>query len=70
MEDVATNKDIAMANRETEQLFEGIVEIDETYNGGKPKKTNAILDKEGSIIAKLKIKRKRGRGTNKDSIVQ
>ena len=43
-----------MANREKEEIFEGIVEIGETYNGGKPKKTNTILDKEGSIITKAK----------------
>ena len=53
---------IAMANREMEEIFEGVVAIDETYNGGKPKKTNAILDKEGSIITNAKIKHNGRRG--------
>jgi hypothetical protein len=33
-----------MANREIGQVFEEAVEADETYAGGKPGKTNAILD--------------------------
>jgi transposase-like protein len=39
----------AMANREIEELFGAVVEVDETYMGGKPRKTNAILDKKGKI---------------------
>jgi hypothetical protein len=34
---------IAMANREIEEIFEAVIEVDETYIGGKPKKTNAVL---------------------------
>jgi transposase-like protein len=60
---------IAMANRETEQLFEAVVEVDETYVGGKPRKTNAILDSEGNVVVKPKVKNKRGRGTKKTPVV-
>jgi hypothetical protein len=56
---------IAMANRKMEQLFEGIVEVDETYVGGKPRKTNAILDEKDNVIKRRKIIHKRGRGTDK-----
>jgi transposase-like protein len=42
---------IAMANKEIEQLFEAVVEVDETYVGGKPRKTNAVLDKEGRKLS-------------------
>jgi transposase-like protein len=60
---------IAMANREIEQIFEATFEVDETYVGGKPKKTNAILDEKGNVISKPKIKNKRGRGTKKIPVV-
>jgi transposase-like protein len=46
----------AMGNEEEKELFEAIVEIDETYIGGKPPK-----DKDK--------RRKRGRGTNKTPII-
>jgi ribosomal protein L37AE/L43A len=59
----------AMANREIEQIFEAVVEVDETYVGGKPRKTNAVLDSEGKVIVKPKIKNKRGRGTKKTPVV-
>jgi hypothetical protein len=59
----------AMANREIEQIFEAVVEVDETYPGGKPRKTNAILDEKGNIIKPRKFYHKRGRGTNKPAIV-
>jgi hypothetical protein len=39
---------IAMANREIEQIFEAVVEVDETYVGGKPRKTNAVNFAAGS----------------------
>jgi len=46
----------AMGNEEEKQLFEAIVEIDETYAGGKPRKlTNS--------------NNKRGRGTKKTPII-
>jgi transposase-like protein len=59
----------AMANREFEETFEAIVEVDETYVGGKPRKGNAILDEKGNIIAIAKPKVKRGRGTKKIPVV-
>jgi transposase-like protein len=60
---------IAMANREIEQIFEAVVEVDETYVGGKPRKTNAVLDKDGNVIKPRKFYNKRGRGTNKTPVV-
>jgi transposase-like protein len=59
---------IAMKNEKIKTLFKGIVEADETYDGGKPKKGNAILDKDGNVIGRTKPKNKRGRGTNKTPI--
>ncbi len=41
-------------------LLEGIIEADETYIGGKPRKRNKKEDREPI---------KRGRGTNKDAII-
>jgi hypothetical protein len=38
---------IAMVKREIEQ-------IDETYAGGRPRKTNAVPDKEGNVIVQPK----------------
>jgi transposase-like protein len=61
---------IAMSNREMEECFEGLVEIDETYVGGKPRKGNAILDKDGNVIKSGKLPpAKRGRGTKKTPVV-
>jgi ribosomal protein L37AE/L43A len=60
---------IAMANRETEEIFEAVIEVDETYIGGKPRKTNAILDKNDNVIKPRKFYRKRGRGTDKIPVV-
>jgi transposase-like protein len=48
----------AMGNKEVQQSFEAIVEIDETYVGGKPKKN---FNKDN--------KNKRGRGTKKSPVV-
>lgn len=53
----------AMGNKDHEQFFETIVEIDETYVGGKPRKDNNH-DKDDDLP-----KNKRGRGTNKTPIV-
>ncbi len=50
----------AMGNEEQKQLFEAIVEIDETYAGGKPRKFNN---------PEIKQDNKRGRGTSKTPIV-
>ena len=41
-------------------LLQGIIEADETYIGGKPRKTNKKEDREPA---------KRGRGTNKDTVI-
>jgi len=43
---------IAMGNSDMKELFEGVVQADETYIGGKPRKAD-------------QLKNKRGRGTNK-----
>jgi transposase-like protein len=56
---------IAMANEKEKQKFELFVEMDETFIGGKPRKPNVILDKDGNVIARTRPsgKVKRGRGT-------
>jgi hypothetical protein len=60
---------MAMGNKDMQQTFEVFVEIDETYVGGKPRKENVKLDKDGNIIPSEKPKNKRGRGTNKTPVV-
>ena len=42
-------------------LLQGIIEVDETYIDGKPRKENKKKDRKKS--------NKRGRGTNKDTII-
>jgi len=60
----------AMGNEKTKKLFKGIVEIDETYVGGKPRKINVKLDKEGKPgFPGKKRFYKRGRGTRKTPVV-
>jgi transposase-like protein len=60
----------AMENREIEQIFEAVVEVDETYIGGKPRKTNAVLDKDGNVTKPGKVPPgNRGRGTKKTPVV-
>ncbi|HMT34340.1 MAG TPA: IS1595 family transposase [Chitinophagaceae bacterium] len=51
---------IAMGNTDMGGFFETIVEMDETYVGGKPRKQNRKNDE---------AKSKRGRGTNKTPII-
>ncbi len=51
----------AMEDRNNEDFFDTIVEIDETYIGGKPRKKNKRDDDEPPL--------KRGRGTKKTPIV-
>jgi transposase-like protein len=58
-----------MGNEKAKRLFKGIVEIDETYVGGKPKKINAKLDKERRPIFSGRKSSKRGRGTKKIPVV-
>ena len=57
----------AMGNEDMSKAFECFVEIDETYIGGKPRKQNLKLDKNGNPIPKVKAKR--GRGTDKTPVV-
>jgi glutaredoxin-related protein len=59
----------AMANRETEHIFEALVEVDETYIGGKPRKGNSVLDKDGNTVKTAEPENKRGRGTKKIPVV-
>ena len=62
---------IAMSNTEHQEFFDTIVEIDETYVGGKPRKTNEHDnndDNNGSGTSTGKTV-KRGRGTNKTPVV-
>ena len=51
----------AMKNENTKQMFEAIVEVDETYVGGKPRKDFSTDENEP--------KSKRGRGTSKTPII-
>ncbi len=53
----------AMENKECKETFEAIVEIDETYVGGKPRKENRHDDKDDGN------KPKRGRGTSKTPVI-
>ena len=54
---------IAMDDKDNDELYETIVEIDETYIGGKPRKSNnKDDDNKGSGL-------KRGRGTKKTPVV-
>jgi hypothetical protein len=60
----------AMENREIEQIFEVLIEVDEPYIGGKPRKTNAVLDKDGNVVKPGKVPSgKRGGGTKKTPVV-
>ena len=56
---------IAMGNAEQQEFFDTIVEIDETYAGGKPRKKNYKDDDDNEPPAT----NKRGRGTNKAPVV-
>lgn len=51
---------IAMGNEAMKELFKGCVEMDETYVGGKPRRTNISSDKAKNL---------RGRGTKKTPVV-
>ena len=54
---------ISMGNAENQEFFDTIVEIDETYVGGKPRKDNDKDDDD------KKGGNRRGRGTNKTPVV-
>ena len=55
----------AMENEEYKETFEAIVEIDETYVGGKPRKDNKHDDSDKDD----EDKPKRGRGTSKTPVI-
>lgn len=57
----------AMAKEENREAFEALVEIDETYVGGKPRKDNEHSDNEEDKNDENKPKR--GRGTSKTPVV-
>lgn len=52
----------AMEKEEHKKTFEAVVEIDETYVGGKPRKNNNCSNDEDN-------KPKRGRGTSKTPVI-
>ncbi|KAA6325923.1 hypothetical protein EZS27_024914 [termite gut metagenome] len=54
----------AMAKEDMKEVFEAVVEIDETYVGGKPRKENNHNDND-----KENKGNKRGRGTNKTPVI-
>jgi len=51
----------AMGNKDMKKTFDVLVEVDETYIGGKPRKDNSKINEKQNI--------KRGRGTNKTPVV-
>ena len=57
---------LAMGNGEQQEFFNTIVEIDETYVGGKPRKGN---NKDDDDNGGPTITNKRGRGTKKTAII-
>jgi transposase-like protein len=59
----------AMGNVNMAKSFEALVEIDETYVGGKPRKENAQLDSNGNVIPSFTPPAKRGRGTKKTPVI-
>ena len=59
---------IAMSNEEMKQFINTIVEMDETYVGGKPRKENKKSDDENDDENNAP-KNKRGRGTKKTPVV-
>jgi len=58
---------LAMGNAENQEFFDTIVEIDETYIGGKPRKGNDKNDNDGN--GGTPAPNKRGRGTKKTPVV-
>ena len=61
---------LAMSNSKHSEFFDTIVEIDETYVGGKPRKENDHSnDDDDSDNPSGKTGNKRGRGTNKTPVV-
>lgn len=61
---------IAMGNVEHKEFVDTIIEMDETYVGGKPRKENNHKDDgDGGGSALASPKNKRGRGTSKTPVV-
>jgi len=60
---------LAMGNMEMKQAFEEIVEIDETYIGGKPRKSSKYQDIYAGFMQSKSTYSKRGRGTKKIPVV-
>jgi transposase-like protein len=59
----------AMGNVRLKKDFDCIVEIDEAYIGGKPRKQNAWVKPDGTLVPrKYPKKNKRGRGTDKTPV--
>ena len=56
---------LAMGNAETQEFIGSLVEMDETYVGGKPRKVKSKKDEDDNDTPKLK----RGRGTKKNVVV-
>lgn len=59
----------AMEKEDFKDSFEAIVEIDETYVGGKPRKKNNHSDKDKKDDDNNENKPKRGRGTSKTPVI-
>jgi transposase-like protein len=60
----------AMGNEDMVKAFKSFVEIDETYIGGRPRKTNVVLDAAGKVVPPSEAEKvKRGRGTKKTPVV-
>jgi transposase-like protein len=60
---------LAMGNTEQKEFFNAIVEIDETYIGGKPRKKRNKNDDNNDNGGLSAHTNKRGRGTNKTAVV-
>lgn len=61
---------LAMGNKDMSKAFEAIVEIDETYIGGKPRKSNSKDDNDNDNNNDINSHyNKRGRGTRKTPVI-
>jgi transposase-like protein len=56
---------LAMGNTEQEEFFNDIIEMDETYIGGKPRRKNNKNNDNNDFEDSFANKNKRGRGTKK-----
>jgi hypothetical protein len=59
----------AMGNVDTAKAFSVLVEIDEIYVGGRPRRENAKLDKDGAAVTPEKEPSTRGRGMDKMPVI-